>query len=217
MSLMTGMATDADQLVLIETLLEMAEVVVEHQVSGATLSATIQHDTVLLDALCDEDVENMLSPECELLPPDLTQRCAPSSRELRDLNALQAETDAIERLVAEKEALLYKHQTKATKHGGVVTVTSMNERSNRIHLARTLAVHSETMSQLVESFIRSCSTELRDLMKARPKSQAQADVGAAVLRAKMKLESFNKSMRLVNHQLRYEAEVLAEAAHVRRT
>ena len=136
-----------------------------------TLSATIQHDSTLLNALCDEDVEDMLSPECELLPPDLTKRCARSSREHRDLNALQTETDAIERLVSEKEASLHKHQAKPSKHGGVVTVTDVNDRSNRIHLARTVAVHAETMSQLVESFIRSCSTELRDLMKARPLGQ----------------------------------------------
>lgn len=49
--------------------------------------------------------------------------------------------------------------------------------------------------------------------QARPKSQAQADVGAAVLRAKMKLESFNKSMRLVNHVRASHKQIAVDTAH----
>ena len=136
------------------------------------------------------------------------------------MHALRSETDAIERLVSEKVAALEKHQATPSKHGGVVTVGD-DARSRqpsaaptrRLHLAKTIAVHAETMGQLAESFIRSCSTELQDLMQPPPKSKVQAEVGAAVLHAKRSLCAYDSNMRLLNDIRARHKQITVDTAH----
>ena len=159
-------------------------------------------DLTLLEDLTRDNVDDMLSCECDLLPPDLAQRCSKSKKETysrEDVASLLRAIESTQKDIAQKEQQLTQLKAGSPNARQRRHQHPRKHQRNPMHLVKTLCIHLETGTQLIDGLVRACRSDLDDLLNMpRPSSNNVGDATKRVAQQFQQVQQMLTSMKTAN-------------------